>query len=160
MKKVLWRGLPIAIVVMAAIAFAGDKPWLDMEKCAFCRTLTEDPRLLENMTWEHHEISDGYLTVTMVEPEYHDSYIEAQKAMQKVGDELAQGKGGIYMCGHCRAYGNLMMSGADIEHVSTALGDIVLITSDKPEIIAMIKDYGNRSKEEMARLEQAEGDKD
>ena len=52
MKKVLWRGLPIAIAVTAAIAFGGDTPWFDMEKCAFCRTLTEDPHLLENMTWE------------------------------------------------------------------------------------------------------------
>ncbi len=156
MKKVLRRLLPVMILLMTAIALTGDQPWFDMENCAFCRQLTKDPLLLDNMTWELHEISNGVLTVTMVEPEFRASYVEAQKEMKRVGDELAQGKQDIHMCGHCETYGRLMMSGAKTEHVSTSMGDISLITSDKPELIAMIKQYGKRTMEELAKMDQTQ----
>lgn len=156
MKKSVLQGIVLALVAMAAFALAGDKPWFDMEKCAFCRTLSQEPHLLENMNMEYHEITNGYLTVTVVKSEFHDSYVRAQKEMQKLAERMAQGEEDIYVCGHCEAYGNLMMSGAQIEHVSTAFGDILLMTSDKPEIVDMIKKFGSRSKEEMAKMEQRE----
>ena len=160
MKKSAWCFL-LAVTMLVAITAVGDeKPWFDMEKCAFCGQLTKHPGLLDHMTCEYHEVSNGYLMVTVVDSEYRPAYIEAEQAMEKLGADMTSGKVDpttVYMCGSCEAYGGLMMSGANIEHIPTRLGDIMLITSDKPDVIAAIKEYGRRSTEEMAKLEQKAG---
>lgn len=156
--------LAFAAVLLLAVTVAGDeKPWVDMDKCVFCRHLTKHPGLLDHMTCEHHEISNGHLMATVVDPEFRAAYVESQKAMEQVGMDMAQGKidpTTVYMCGSCEAYGSLLMSGADIEHITTGFGDIVLLTSDDPDLVGKIKEYGRHWTEEMAKMEQKTGDKE
>jgi len=71
--------------------------------------------------------------------------------MEAVGQEWAKGNPDIKLCGQCEFYGKLMTSGAKFEYLSTSAGDIVLITSDKPETVSMIKEYGKRNREELAK---------
>lgn len=158
------KGLKPAFLLVGLLAFvataataqekpAAEKPWFDMANCSFCKHLVKDTMLLENMTWNHYDISNGVMAVTTVKPEYKAAYLEAMKSMQQVGEDMAAGKVQVQMCGHCENYGKLMMSGANMEYVQTDVADIVLMTSDKPEIVEMIKKFGQRNREELAKWE-------
>ncbi len=145
--------LVAVLIAVTTITIAQEKPWYDMKNCAFCKTLLKDPQLLQNMTFEHHDISNGLLSLTVVKPEFHDSYMAAEHEMEKLAAEVASGNTNISMCGSCEYYGKLVMAGAKFEHISTCAGEILLITSDKPEVLEMIRYYGKRSLDEMAAWE-------
>lgn len=146
--------LVAAVVLILGIGVSGqEKPWFDMENCSFCKPLLEEPGLLDNMIWEHHDISNGLLAITIVAPGFEKAYQKAMESMQKVAQDMAQGGKSVEMCGHCQYYGMLMMSGAKLEPVKTGAGDIMLITTDKPEILEKIREYGRRNREELAKME-------
>ncbi len=150
--------LVAAITLLFAVSIAGDeKPWIDLENCIFCQQISKHEGLIDHMTCEHHEISNGHLMATVVDPEYRPAYVEAQKAMEQTGMDMAQGKldpTKVHMCGSCEAYGSLLMSGAIVEHLPTKFGDIVLLTSDDMNVVKKIKAYGRRWAEEMAKQKQ------
>jgi hypothetical protein len=70
-RSLLFVGL--ILILLATVLFAEEKPWFDMENCDFCKNLLEDPKLMENMTWDVHEISSGILFTTVVKPEFKES---------------------------------------------------------------------------------------
>jgi hypothetical protein len=147
----------VAVSLMAAgFAAAQEKPWLDLQNCSFCRHLTTDPKLLENMTWDHYDISNGLMSVTTVKPEFKASYLKAEDDMKKLGEEMAKGKTDIKMCGMCDYYVKLMAAGAKFEPIVTPNGSILLITSDKPEVLQMIRTFGQRTRDELAKVSQQE----
>jgi hypothetical protein len=107
------------------------------------------------MSWELHDISNGALALTVVKPEAEHSYQEAMDAMEKLGAEMAQGKTDVKMCASCEHFVKMTMSGAKFEHVHTCAGDVVLITSDKPEVLSMIREYAERSRKALTELSPA-----
>ncbi len=143
----------MAFIVLYSPAMAQDKPWIDMENCDFCECLTEDSHLMDHMSWEHHDITNGLLSLTIVDPEYRNSYTKAQKKMEQIAMDLSSGKTGLKMCQHCLTFGKLMMLGAKLESVHTGAGDIILITSDNKEVLKSIQKYGQRCREELAKEE-------
>ena len=85
----------LAIVVFVLVfspAMAQDKPWFDVKNCDFCKQFGKDPELLKNMIWEYHDISNGLMIITAVKPELKASYLAAQEGMEKVAQDMAQGK--------------------------------------------------------------------
>ena len=155
---VLSVGLAVAAFAQEAAKEAVETPWFDMENCAFCKHLMKDPKLLENMAWEHHDVSSGLLCITTVKPECQKSYQEAMGAMMDLGQKLDKGEvdiKDIKMCGSCQHWGMLEEMGAKFEHVQGKGADIMLMTSDKPEVVKKIKEYGQRSREELAKMEEA-----
>lgn len=145
--------LAIFVAILVTAAMAGDEqPWFDLKNCAFCKNLTIDPQLMNHMKWEHYNISNGSITITQVEPQYQESYLKAQQAMQKVAEDLAQGKS-VKLCGHCQAYGGLMMAGAKVEYVKSSVGDLELMTSNDPDLIKKIHAFTDRNQEELAKME-------
>jgi hypothetical protein len=162
MKKVLTIVMALTLIAAmgalaadekADMAMAGSK-WFDMPNCEFCKNLIEDEHLLENMTWEHHDITNGCLTITTVSPEYMDSYKKAQDAMMTVGEEMQSGKRNpmeVKMCGHCQAYGGLMMAGAKTEYVKGDAAEIVLMTADDEATIKKIKEFAEKNRVELAK---------
>ncbi len=141
------------VFCIALMANAEDtKLWFDMENCGFCKHLMAEPGLMDNMAWEHHDIKNGVLIMTVIDPKYDDAYQKAVKAMQQTGNEMMAGKQ-VYMCGHCETYGMLMMSGINMEVVKTSAGEITLMTSDKPEMIEKLHVYSKKNQEAMARME-------
>lgn len=137
---------------------AVETPWFDMENCAFCKHLLKDPKLMENMVWEHHDISNGLLMVTTVNPECKKSHQEAMQAMMDLGQKLEKGEvdmKDLKMCGSCQHWGMLEEMGAKFEQVQGKTADIMLMTSDKPEVVNKIKEYGQRSREELVKMEEA-----
>jgi hypothetical protein len=129
-----------------------------MENCAFCKHLLKDPKLLDNMTWEHHDISNGLVSITTVKPEFRKSYQEAMAAMEDLGAKLEKGEVDIKdlkLCGSCQFWGMLEQMGAKIEFVKGKMADVVIMTSDNPEVVKKIKEYGQRTREELAKWEEA-----
>ena len=155
-KSKLMIAVIIALMFIGSMLVAEDKPWFDLENCSFCKHLTKDPDLLKNMTWDNYEIDNGIIMVTSVKPESKAAYMEAMKAMEAVGESMMQGNMDVKMCGQCEYYGTLMMAGAKFQHVDAGVADILLITSDDPELVTKIKYFGTKNKEEMAKLEKAE----
>jgi hypothetical protein len=153
MKRAYVFAVALFFAFSALSAIAQEKPWFDMKNCDFCKHLVEDTMLLPNMTWEHFDISNGAIAITTVKPEYKDKYLKAMAAMEKVGQEMGAGKSDVKMCGHCEYYGKLVMSGVKMEYIPASAGDIMLMTADKPEVLAMLREYVKRNKEEMAKVE-------
>jgi hypothetical protein len=165
MKKAALFAGGIIVIALAAFVLAeeptttGEEMWFDMQNCAFCKNLVKDPNLMTNMTWEHHDISNGVMTITTVKPESKPAYFEAMAAMMDLGKKLESGEvkaTDIHMCNHCIHYGELAQIGAKMEYVQGKAADVVLMTSDKPEIVAKIKAFAQRNREELAKLEAAE----
>ena len=161
-----------AFVAVAAVLFAsvallqgvgnagpGETAWFDMQGCAFCKNLVKDPALMKNMTWEHYDISNGAVVITTVKPESKKSYVEAKTAMMDIGKKMETGQltmDKVPMCGHCQAYGKLVMMGAKMESVEGSQTDVTIITSDKPEVVKEIKAFAQKNRDEMTKMEQAE----
>jgi len=124
--------------------------WFDPENCAFCKTLTEDPSTLKNMKGELHDISNGLAMITTVKPESLASYRKAREEMDKLGQEIMDGKTGVQVCNHCESYGNLVMTGAKFDNMKTETGEVTIISSEKPELLDSIREFGRRTREAMA----------
>jgi hypothetical protein len=58
----------------------------------------------------------------------------------------------VKMCGHCQAYGKLAMAGAHLEAVYGDAAEVSLMTSDDPEVVAMIHEFAQRNIDEMAKM--------
>jgi len=171
MKKLLLIGMGVLLCV-AFTSFAGDdegheshdmamadSPWFDMPNCDFCKNLIKDENLLKNMTWEHHEIENGFVTIATVKPESKAAYMETMGAMMQLGNDMETGKvkpEDVKMCNYCKNYGMLMEAGAKFDYVTGDAANVTIVTSDNPEIIKKIKDFGNRTNMEMAKWEEAE----
>jgi hypothetical protein len=156
--------LVLAILSLALPAAAGDahhqamktkSGWFDMENCAFCKSLVKDPALLEHMQCENHNTANGALSLTVVEPAYAAAYGQAMGEMVALGQKMHNGEidpTKVKMCGHCTAYGQLMMAGVNIENIDGEAADIMLMTSGDPQVIAKIHEFTNRTNQEMGEL--------
>ncbi len=156
-KTILWLGVLLCAGI--GMLMAAETPWFDAQNCDFCRHLLTDPHLMQNMTWETHDLSNGVLILTAVKPEFRESYEKAKKEMAELEKGLASGKINVKdlkLCGHCQFYGMLHASGAKFEHIESDIADIELITSDNPDILKLIKEYGERNRKELAAMEKKE----
>lgn len=161
------------LLCLAFMSFAGDEgheghahatadidtPWFDMPNCDFCKNLIKDDQLLNNMTWEHHEIHNGFVTITTVKSDYKSSYMEAMGAMMQLGNDMETGKcnpAEVKMCNYCKNYGMLIEAGAKYDYVMGGAADVTIITSDNPETIEKIKRFFKRTIMELAKWEEAE----
>ncbi|MFQ5512182.1 MAG: hypothetical protein ACE5EO_10065 [Candidatus Krumholzibacteriia bacterium] len=148
--------LSLVLLFVAGVGMAGEKPWFDMENCGMCKSLGSNAELMENLSWEQHNISNGILAVTTVSPKYLESYRAAHAEMSKTAQRLAKGEM-MEMCGSCMAFGMCMMKGARQEYVETSTGDVWIVTSDNPELVVDLQNWVKRNKEEMAKLKPAKG---
>ncbi|MCP4570922.1 MAG: hypothetical protein GY838_01095 [bacterium] len=157
-----------AVFAVALPALAGNEAdtrtpsgWFDMANCAFCESLLEDPGLMAHTTWEGHPIADGMMYIMTVEPEYAESMAKAGAAMAQVGTEIQSGKRNPMttpMCGHCKEFGMIMMSGVNMETVQGDAADVTIYTSDDEATVKRMHALVKRDHEEMALMASAEGD--
>jgi hypothetical protein len=123
--------------------------WFDMENCAICKPLLEqDPHLMHHMTWKHHNISDGLVSVTVIEPEYLPSYEKATRQMNAVIEKMQAGEE-IYTCNMCTELGGIFQAGANMESVESDNVRLSIMTSDNPEMVERIQAWGTRTNKEM-----------
>ncbi|MFH2049110.1 MAG: hypothetical protein ABIJ12_06660 [bacterium] len=171
MKKLVLLAMAM-LLCFAFVSFAGDDegqvgqdmamadaPWFDMPNCDFCKNLIKDENLLKNMTWENHEIHNGFVSITTVKPEFKAAYMEAMGAMMQLGNDMETGKvkpEEVKMCNYCKNYGMLMEAGAKFDYVMGDAAIVTVVTSDNPETLEKIKKFNERSIMEMAKWEEAE----
>ena len=160
MKKLVVLVLLLAAISVIAVAVEeeGEVAWFDMKNCEFCVHMTEPPDMMEHMTWELHDISNGVISIGTVEEDYKGHLEKASVAMMALGKAMETGERNpmeVKMCGHCQAYGGLMMAGANIERVNGDAANIEIITSDDPKTLALIKDYAEKTRVAMVEFEAA-----
>ena len=147
--------LSLAILVVAGIAAAEDKPWFDMN-CSMCTNLYSVEGLMENMSWEQLDISNGVLSVTMVKKDYLPAYRKAHMGMQETGMKLQKGEM-LPVCGSCTALAACMMKGVNQEYVETKHGDVWIVTADNDELVAELQAWATRNREELAKMKPEKG---
>lgn len=154
-KLVIMAALLVVAVCLVAVNAGEEKPWFDMANCGMCKPIVESPGLMENMTWEHHNISNGMVTVTTIQPDFHEAYEKANAVMMETHEGIMAGKT-VSMCGMCTAIGEFFAKGAKKETVETKHGNVCLFTSDDPEVVTLIQKWGERTMDEMAKMASAE----
>ncbi len=144
----------LVVFVMATFGTAEDKVWFDMKNCDFCAGMSED--MMNHMTHEQHRLTNGVMVLATIPDEYKEEFAKAMVAMEQLGMDMETGKvdpATVKMCGHCEYYGDLMQAGAKMEHVSSGIAEIDLITSDDPEVMKMIMTYADNNDKAMAEME-------
>jgi hypothetical protein len=139
-------------LIVFVIATAQDKPWFDMENCAFCKNMTAEPGLMDHITkWEHHNVKNGSVTVTVVDEAYLPAYQKAMMGMEATAKKMQAGEK-LPMCGMCEAYGAAMMKGAQVDEVQSGNIFVDLMYSDDPEVISEIHAMTDRTNAEMKKM--------
>jgi len=145
----------VILFAASTLTVAGEDKWFDLENCGFCQSLLEPPDMLQHATWEHHNISNGIVSVSTVEKEYMDQWRVAEVKMEELGKKMQAGEQ-VKMCNSCMAMGKLMAMGAKWESVHTTHGGVSLMTSDDPEVVKEIHAWGKKTTDELAKMEKME----
>jgi len=147
--------LVVALAVVISVS-ADDKPWFDMANCAFCKHMLAEKGLMEHMDWEWLDISNGVVMIARVDKEYREAYDRANKKMEETGKKVEETGKMPPMCGSCARYGELMMLAGKPQHVQGKLADVLVWTSDDPEIVNQLQEYGKRNMTEMAAFDMSD----
>ena len=145
----------LSLLAMSIVFAADEGSWFDMQNCEMCKYLMEDPELLNHMAMEHHNISTGLVSITRVDPEFVDSYLKAQQGMTVTSGKLMKGEP-VRLCNMCKSLGDLIAAGAKRDVVESENSYIVVMTSDKPEVVTEIHTWGERTNKEMLAMKQSE----
>ena len=76
--------------------------------------------------------------------------------MKETGMKLEKGEM-VPLCGSCTVFGGLMMKGVNQEYAETKHGDVWLVTSSDDEVIAEIKAWAQRNRDELAKMKPKKG---
>lgn len=151
MRKV---GMGVLVLAMFMIVIAGaGKPWFDMENCDFCKNLTAEKGLMDHITkWEHHNVKNGAMTISVVDKGYIPAYKRAMAKMEEVGKRMEAGEK-VTTCGMCDAYSAVFMQGAQWDVIETDNIFVTIMWSDKPEVVTDIHKMVDHTNKEMAMME-------
>lgn len=152
MRKSAVLILVLVVSLTAVLAFAGDKPWFDMENCAMCKPMMANPELMQNMTWEHHDISNGIISITTVAEDYMPAFQKLQAEFEATGKKLQAGED-LPLCGMCTKLSAMMMNGAKPEYIPTLHGSIMMVTASDTEMVTNLHDWAKRTNEELKKME-------
>src|SRR4026207_1517804 len=88
-------GLLACGAVMVTAELPNDALLAEMKKCAVCKAMAENPKLLSQMTWETHKIDDGMLCVSTVPKEMSKEFAAIhEKMMQNVAKVKSDAQSG------------------------------------------------------------------
>lgn len=159
MKKIIVVSLLLSVAALV-YSFAGESKeaaWFDMKNCDMCVAISSSPHLMENMTWEHFNISGGMMTVTTVNGDFVEEFRTAETKMGETVEKIIAGKE-VKMCNSCTAFGNLIAKGVKHEEFVTSHGSVSLVTSNDAELVTMIHDWSNKTNAEMNKMHESEAD--
>lgn len=146
----------IVSLALLVVTSADEKPWFDMENCAFCKNLKAEEGLMDNITkWEHHNVKNGTVSITVVNKEYLPAYKRAMDGMEKTSQRMEAGEQ-LPMCGMCEAYGAAMMKGAQWDEIQSGNTFVSIMYSSEPEVISEIHALTDRTNQEMEKMMEME----
>jgi len=155
MKKwVLMVALVCVVAVPVLASPTTEKPWFDMQNCAMCKSMTAEKGLLEHTTMDTYVTSTGMVSVCTVDPAYKEAFARAGAKMMATMKDLESGKDVGPLCGFCTSYGELMKAGAKSDMFNTATGDVSVLSSTDPAVIAKIQAHAKRTQDEMAKMKE------
>jgi len=155
-KLIIGMAVLTILLVSAAYLAADEKPWFDMENCAFCKNLTAEEGLMENFQkWEHFKVDNGTITISVVNDSHVDAFIRAGKNMEKTAMRMKKGEQ-LQMCGMCESYGALMMAGAKMADVQSGNIFVSTMNSDNPETVKLLHAHADKTTAEMKMWEEKE----
>lgn len=146
-------GCLVVLLTLAAVVFAGEEDFMaEMAKCGMCKHLLEQEGLLEHMHYEMHDISNGFMSVATVTPDFAEAYNVADAKMNEVGAKLMAGEE-VPLCTMCQGISGLMTKGAHMENIKLEYGSVMLMTAENPELVAEIQGYVKMCNEMMGATE-------
>jgi hypothetical protein len=151
MRKLALASIAIVALLAVVVSASEDKPWFDLEKCAFCKTLTAEPGLLDHMKSHFYDINNGVLSVTEVDKEFQPAFKRAQENMQKIIAGMANGNI-PYMCQYCTKVGTFQMMGVKTSEVPTDFGTVVVWSAPDSSIAGQLRAFGARTNDEFAKM--------
>ena len=140
------------LVVIVSLAFADDKvettqSWFDLKNCAFCAPIAAQPGLLEHMKPEYHAISNGLVSVLVIEPGYDGAFKKALEGMTSAFVDMQAGKT-MTICPHCSTMGEIEKNPkVKTDFMQTSFGFITIYTSADSALVAQIQDFGKKTDE-------------
>ena len=140
-----------AFAVVASIALAGENAWINPNKCAMCKAITQTPGLMESINHEQLPISDGIVCVTTVDDGQLQAYRQAHAKMKEVVTRLEKGEA-LDLCGSCTALGQIMGKGVKQNFAETRHGDVWILTSNTPAVATELQAWAKRNTEEMTKV--------
>ncbi len=144
--------ISLVALVAAGVSVAGEEgAWFDMQNCAMCQNLTDVEGMIDNISWKQYNINAGIVSIANVDGEYLTQYRTAHEGMSKTGERMMGGEK-LDMCGSCTALGMCFMKGAQAEYVETDTGDLMILTSDDPELVKELQQWAARNTEEMKKM--------
>ncbi len=100
-------------------------------------------------------IDNGMIEIITVDPAYRESFAKAGAAIGDLGQKIMKGEVNpmtLPMCGRCKEFGMLMMTGVKTEQIMGDAATVFLYTSDNPDVVKKMHDIVARDHEEMAML--------
>jgi hypothetical protein len=129
----------------------------EMQKCAVCKYMAENPELMKNMIWETHKIDKGMLCLTTVPKEMKKEFEavsdKMMQAIEQVKTDQKQGKP-VELCSFCVSMGELMKLPTKQQHIATATGAIHLVTSDDPAVVKKIHTMADKAIAEQTKMQE------
>lgn len=139
-------------IAIVSLSIAGDKAettqsWFDLKNCAFCAPIAAQPGLLEHMKPEYHTISNGLVSVLVIEPGYDGAFKKALEGMTSAYVDMQAGKG-MTICPHCSTMGDIEKNPkVKTDFMQTSFGFITIYTSADSLLVAQIQDFGKKTDE-------------
>lgn len=147
--------LVVFFVIAAMTVSAGNVAWFDMKNCDMCKGMIETPGLMEHITWEQHDISNGVVAITSVSGDFKEAYDVCDMKMKAMGEKMMAGEK-LNLCGSCMAFGGLMQKGVKFEKIATNTGHLSIFTADNDELVTELKAWSAKNKEEMKKMAMTE----
>lgn len=156
--KVSFAFTLVFAMMAATFAFAQDEktetaaaPWFDMENCEICKPMAKHMDLMQNMKWETHLIDNGFVSIAVIPEKAKATMADAKKDMKK---QIARAEAGedIQCCGYCTGLGELLAAGAKKQELETVGGDLFILTSADPEVVAKIHAHAKKTMAEHAKM--------
>jgi hypothetical protein len=148
----------LACVVAVSAEQQNDALLAEMKKCAICKEMAENPKLMSQVSWETHKIDNGALSVSTVPKESVKQmaalHEKMMKNVEKAKSDLQSGKK-VEMCSFCEGMGELEKSGAKIQTIHTSTGAVSLITSPDPEVVKKIHAHADQAIAMQKKMQQA-----
>ena len=140
----------IMMIAIAGLAFAGDKT-TDAWASADCEVCGGMYAMMDHLTVEQHNLKNGIMTITIVEDGYTDQYNKAKQQMMQAAMKLQAGEE-VELCGSCVAFGKCMQQGPTQDYVQAAAGDIMILTSDNPDLVKQLQMWVAKNNEVRAQM--------
>lgn len=153
MKSTIFA-IMLSLPAMSMVFAADEGSWFDMQNCEMCKPLIANEGLMEHMTWEHHNVSSGLVSICKVDQDYLDSYKKAQMKINVVAEKWMRGEP-VYVCNMCKDMGSVLKSGAVSDMVESGNTFIRVTSSANPEILDEIHKWTARTNKEMTAMKQS-----